>query len=588
MRVVGMRSQFLLPNYSNVDLQFASVNVFIGPNNSGKTKLLELLHDCVCRAIGRGESQASTAANQATAQQRPLEVRYDFGPRDEPNDQYDGGYVSFGTTVVRNPNLYRCKLLQVPRQPLSTFDTRESDEVKPRASQSLNTEDMFAELATDRKLRVVLNYEINKLFGVDLSIEDIGYNIRVRTRTSAGSRINVDSEGRGLQDYLVMFFYLHHPAYNFVFIDEPESSLHPQLQRVFLRRLKDLASEHNKQVFITSHSPFMVLPSSVDDLHGVFILRPRDPSPQIVPLSSLIPIDQEGRRRFESYLPNVDAAVAELFFARGALVVEGPTDRQLIKFLAAKTNEDPHEADISIIDASGLALMPGLIRIAKRLTPNWQGIADADLLRDSRPVFVKYRDDMADALGIDQIPQTDDENVRDQLLAAGLHVLPEKGIETLYRSPAALEYTDLNNVEGRDKGWLLEREIEYARGLTTEQIRQQYGDILHPLGEVRRLVSESEPALPSLSRMMQDSLQDEGLEIHRLVFRNQLSEANIRSSNELRDLIASYDLAYASHDDYVLTPKGIRGIRIRCKGKVVSIVCEGDDRCEQVVLSAEV
>ena len=57
--------------------------------------------------------------------------------------------------------------------------------------------------------------------------------------------------GLGLQDLLVILFFAVYPEYDVVLIEEPESHLHPELQRRLLSYLKN---HSDKQYFVSTHS----------------------------------------------------------------------------------------------------------------------------------------------------------------------------------------------------------------------------------------------------------------------------------------------------------------------------------------------
>jgi hypothetical protein len=435
-------------------------------------------------------------------------------------------------------------------------------------------------------LAAIIAYEVAKLFGVKMAVEEIGYQLQLFAQQSDNKRVRFDQQGRGIQDYVALFFYLHHPAYKILLIDEPENSLPPQLQRLLIRRIRAVTQEEGKQVFLCTHSPVMVLPERISDLEGIFIMRPFDPQPNIVSLASAVPGDEVARRRFESYLPNLDSAIAELMFSRGVLVVEGPTERQLINYLATRTRRDPYQADISILESGGLELMPGLIRLVRAVIPHWRALADSDLLSERGTRWVARREEMGSALGLPAIGWVNNVETRRLLDGAGLDVLPVIGVEKLYKSTDAQTYGDLSHVAPKDKGWLMERELSRIAALTTEQIESDYSELLRPLDEVRSKVKATSFEGLSLVELMRDYLQDDGLKIHRVIHRNRLDATQSTTHTGIRDLLMGYNLEFISYEDYSLLPKGIRNLRIECKGVQVKIVEIGST--PRVVASATI
>jgi hypothetical protein len=295
----------------------------------------------------------------------------------------------------------------------------------------------------DPLIRTRLEYEIDSLFGVDLAFELQGNQVTCyAVDKSFGQKWPLSAHGHGLGYYVSLFFYLYHPEIRVLFVDEPENSLHPQLQRELIARVRRIAREEDKQVFLATHSPLLALPETVDDLKGVFILQRYHSSPRIYPLDKVVPTDPDERKRFNSFLPNLDPAIAELFFASGGLIVEGQTERQFIQYVAAQTGRDPLRHGVTIVEANGLGLMPGLIRIARQVLEHWRAVCDGDLLTDSRDRFAGYREDLGQVLGMPMARATTDADsaeAREALWEKRVSVTSQKGLEHYYRSPEAIK-----------------------------------------------------------------------------------------------------------------------------------------------------
>jgi putative ATP-dependent endonuclease of OLD family len=135
-------------------------------------------------------------------------------------------------------------------------------------------------------------------------------------------------------------------------VEEPEAHLHPQLQD----RVMDLIKQHSKppaegerrvQVIMTTHSPSLV--SSADI--GTMTLMHKA---QTYPLSSghtkLKKTDYSFLQRF------IDATKANLFFARGVLMVEGPAEAILLPALAEACGRSFSKHGVSIVNVGHTGL----------------------------------------------------------------------------------------------------------------------------------------------------------------------------------------------------------------------------------------
>ena len=147
---------------------------------------------------------------------------------------------------------------------------------------------------------------------------------------------------------------------NILFIEEPEAHTHPQMQYIFIRKIKEFLSKHNQelnlQTIITTHSSHII---AEDDFSNIkyFLIKEKN---EVVSknLKDYFTSNEDKNKEFLKKYLTVDRT--ELFFADKAILIEGDTERLLMPiFMKIIDKEgDDHllpllSQNISIISVGG-------------------------------------------------------------------------------------------------------------------------------------------------------------------------------------------------------------------------------------------
>jgi putative ATP-dependent endonuclease of OLD family len=186
----------------------------------------------------------------------------------------------------------------------------------------------------------------------------------------------------------------HQEQVPFLLIEEPEAHLHPQHQALFMQLLQSRSSEvkadepprKRVQVLMTTHSPNLAAGADLESLsmmagHRIFPLAKGQ--------TKLASDDYSFLRRF------LDATKANLFFARGVIVVEGDAENILLPALARRMGRPLENHGVSIVNVGHVGLFR-YSRILQRQAEPWISVPiallhDRDIPPDSAKALVGDR-----------------------------------------------------------------------------------------------------------------------------------------------------------------------------------------------------
>jgi putative ATP-dependent endonuclease of OLD family len=130
-------------------------------------------------------------------------------------------------------------------------------------------------------------------------------------------------------------------------IEEPEAHLHAQRQLKIMKFLQNQSENKGLQILITTHSPNL---ASAIKLNNLVIVKNGKAYALTEELTKLTKSDYEFLERF------LDVTKANLFFAKGLMIVEGDAENLLIPTLASLLNLDFTDNGVSIVNVGGVGL----------------------------------------------------------------------------------------------------------------------------------------------------------------------------------------------------------------------------------------
>ncbi len=169
-------------------------------------------------------------------------------------------------------------------------------------------------------------------------------------------------------------------------IEEPEAHLHAQRQLRAMKFLQEQVRSKSVQVIITTHSPNL---ASAIDLNNIVMIHSKRAFSMASGQTALELSDYRFLQRF------LDVTKANLFFARGVMVVEGAAENILLPTLARLIGRDFTGHGVSVINVGGVGLRR-YARIFQRKDVDSDGeldipvacVTDMDVMPDCAPVIL--------------------------------------------------------------------------------------------------------------------------------------------------------------------------------------------------------
>lgn len=227
----------------------------------------------------------------------------------------------------------------------------------------------------------------------------------------ADRRVTIDRLGSGFRRIFTILLYIFHPKYSVVMISEPETHLHPAMIKKLFWAMQN--SDFG-QIIFTTHSPLFVTPISL----GKIIRIVKNDKNQ----TTAFAIDHQ-KYDYQRLIQELNADNLEMFFTDKVILVEGVSDRLLIRGLIDKFYQG--EKDAKVIQTHGKGNMKLYVELLKIFKIPFMVILDRDAIKTN------HIRDITDYLEIKLPPLNDDELIK-TLKDYNIYILPNGDLEANY------------------------------------------------------------------------------------------------------------------------------------------------------------
>lgn len=331
--------------------ELGHINIICGKNNSGKTSILEALNASNKYAIGRKVDskdwleelfapEADKYSNPNPYTCKKWFSKYISGIVEKQtiwySDEYEKIIEDMELSIRTDPDLvnHRSNLFNLKKlldtffgNPLSKYktmlippkrDLTYEDKITLEVTSSPNGNKIANRLfflknqipsSADYKIYQKICSAFEQITGYSFNIiTDNKNRIILYFKGKEEEWIKGDACGLGLSDVLVMVTFAIDSDCTFMFIEEPESHLHPEMQKKFLSFIKNIKS---KQFLLSTHSNIFLDPYNVDKIFYTHFDR------------NVIISDETSKSEM---LYNLGYSVADNLVADLVILTEGPTD----------------------------------------------------------------------------------------------------------------------------------------------------------------------------------------------------------------------------------------------------------------------
>lgn len=346
-------------NFSR-EIELRSPLTFIvGPNGSGKTHLLKGLK-------GSFNSYTNKKVRFISAGRLgPLEIyRSNYDQYDRPSE------ADNATHGHKSDSKYRHKIETINGD-LHTLSARTDILIKVRE-------------------------RLQKLFKRNIKIDWDAGNLKVSFARldNSDSYYSSGREASGLLHLVGILSALYDDEVGVLLIDEPEVSLHPQLQAFLLKEITRVAGipgedGYKKIIVMATHSTEMIKISKTDDLLSFIFCNDLKEEPIQIPKNA----GELKNGKLRTLITRLGQEHKLALFSRTPLLVEGPSDVIVCNALSDKLDLNLEAAGSQILPINGKVAMPETVKLFRLMGKTPTVLVDADCFADGLNLINAYFSD---------------------------------------------------------------------------------------------------------------------------------------------------------------------------------------------------
>jgi len=241
----------------------------------------------------------------------------------------------------------------------------------------------FVALKQRADLLLKVRSRLHTLFGREIELKWVQEGVEIEFLRPAMGRSPYPGgqEASGLVQLVSLLAALYDNEMRCVLIDEPEVSLHPQLQSFLLGEMQSAAGDPamgKKLIVVSTHSPSMLHLSKLEDLTSIVFFH--DTAAPPIQISASAPELQNSS--LKGLIARMGMAHRMAFFSPAVVLVEGPSDEIIMNALASRLSISPGAAGVQILPVTGKGEIPSVAKLFRLMGASVFTLADLDGFTD--------------------------------------------------------------------------------------------------------------------------------------------------------------------------------------------------------------
>ncbi|MBY0338105.1 MAG: AAA family ATPase [Acetobacteraceae bacterium] len=232
-------------------------------------------------------------------------------------------------------------------------------------------------------LRIKVKTRLQQLFdrGVDFQWLQQGLRVSFKTK-SDDARYDSGLEASGIIQLISLLAAVYDDTIGTLIVDEPEISLHPQLQAFIFEEMESVAGDWTdkgkKRIVISTHSPSFLPLRSLADLPNIVFFGGGADCRQIDPANGLLQSSKLGH-----FVARTGLSHRQALFAERILLVEGPSDETVAARIAQRLGMKIEARNTQILPALGKGEFREARKLFTEIGMRVAVLADLDALVDN-------------------------------------------------------------------------------------------------------------------------------------------------------------------------------------------------------------